>query len=142
VGYDHRNTTSTAGVSFALAAHRPCREVGSCLISSATHNGDDQYIDATWPRWGSLQPGCQPANPTRGWLCTARLGPSARNGDGGSAEIESSVQTAIFCSSKGGPPACPLSGAGRSGSPSRRGTHQKASRDLPAAIHRAQHYAD
>jgi hypothetical protein len=50
-GYNHTSNTSTVAVSFALAAHRPCREVGSCLISSATHNGDDQYIDATWLRW-------------------------------------------------------------------------------------------
>jgi hypothetical protein len=118
LGYDHTDTTSTAGVSFALAAHRPCREVGSCLVSSATHNGDDQYIDATWPGWGSPQPGCQPANPTRGWLCTARLGPCARNGDGGSAEIESSVQTAnLFAHGKVDPRLVLLSGAGHSGSP-------------------------
>jgi hypothetical protein len=69
---------------------------------------------------------CQLANPTRGWLCTARLGPCARNGDGGSAEIESSMQTAIFLLiERWTPPACPLSGTGRSGSPSRRGTHRR-----------------
>lgn len=60
----------------------------------------------------------KPANPTRGWLCTARLGPYARNGDGGSAEIESSVQTPIFLlMERWNPRLVLLSGAEHSGSP-------------------------
>lgn len=117
--YDHANTTSIAVASFALAAHGPCREAGSCLVSSATHHGDDQYIDATWLRWVAFNQVANLPNPTRGWLCTARLGPCARNSDSGSSEIESLMQTAIFCSSKGGTPAVlpPPPGAGHSGSP-------------------------
>jgi hypothetical protein len=142
VRYDHTNTTSTAAVSFALAEHRPCREAGGCLVSSATHHGDDQYIDATWLRWVAFNQVTKPANPTRGWLCTARLGPCARNSDSGSAEIESSMQTAIFLLIERWTPGCPLPPAQDTV------THQsprhppKASRDSPVAIHRAQHYAD